>query len=152
PRYAGGFGKAAGTLLPAWITGFSVAILIYPTGLLWPMIFAAVTSISSKFVLRVPLAGSHLHFFNPSNFGIVATLTLLPWVGVAPPYHFTENVAGWGNWLVPGLILLTGILLHAIITKRLPVCVAWLLAFAGQALIRSWWLNMPLLPLLVPVT
>jgi enediyne biosynthesis protein E5 len=152
PRYDGGMAGLLGTFLPAWITGFSVAILIYPSGLMRPMIFAAALSICSKYVLRAPLGGARFHFFNPSNFGIGVTLVVLPWVGLAPPYHFTENVADMGNWLVPATVLATGITLHAVVTKRLPLCLAWLIGFVGQALTRAWWSGDTALPFLVPMT
>ena len=46
------------------------------------------------------IGGKSQHIYNPSNFAIVATLFLMPWVGIAPPYHFTENVVGIWNWII----------------------------------------------------
>ena len=46
-------------------------------------------------MFRAPVGeGKTQHIFNPSNLGIVATLLLFPSIGVAPPYHFTENLTG----------------------------------------------------------
>jgi hypothetical protein len=88
--------------------------------------------------VTLPTGQKH-HIFNPSNFGIVATLLLFPdVVGMAPPYHFTENLVGFWHWLLPGLILCSGLFLHYNATGRLPLCATWLLAFAAQAVIRSW--------------
>jgi enediyne biosynthesis protein E5 len=77
---------------------------------------------------------------------------VLPWVGIAPPYHFTENVAQIGNWLVPAVVLGSGIALHALVTKRLPLCLAWFGGFLAQAFLRAWVFNLSLLPLLVPIS
>ncbi len=77
---------------------------------LTPIIFASVLSIASKVLIRLPLAnGSRTHVFNPSNFGIVATLLLFPAVGQAPPYQFTSNaiVTGVWHWALPVVILAT---------------------------------------------
>jgi Na+-translocating ferredoxin:NAD+ oxidoreductase RnfD subunit len=74
---------------------------------------------------------------NPSNFGISVTLLLFPWVGIAPPYHFTENLSGIGDWLLPGLIVVSGTFLNFRFTHRLPLVAAWLTAFMTQALVRS---------------
>src|SRR5262249_55246529 len=69
-------------------------------------------------------------------------------VGMAPPYHFTENLTGIWHWGVPCIILTSGLVLHYRATGRLPLCATWLIAFATQALVRSavegepWYVHM----------
>jgi hypothetical protein len=137
PRYRGGPAGLAAFLLPAWIVGNAVAFLVYPGERLWPMVFASVLSVASKVLFRAPVAGGSQHIFNPSNIGITVTLLLFPSVGLAPPYHFTENVTGVWDWFVPGVILATGVAVHALFTGRLPLVVAWLVGFVVQAIGRG---------------
>ena len=92
------------------------------------------------------------HFLNPSNFGITLTLLLYPWVGIAPPYHFTENLDGAGDWILPGFIICAGTFLNARFTHRLPLVAAWLTGFITQASLRSYWNGTPLTPALLPMT
>jgi len=104
-------------------------------------------------IFRAPVGeGRTHHFLNPSNFGIAVTFLLFPWVGLAPPYQFTEYVGGAWDWIVPGIVLLWGIVIHALFTGRLPVFAAWLVGFAAQAWFRSWLFGAPVLPLVVPMT
>ena len=66
-------------LLSAHITGLAVAMLLYANDRLRPIAFAAAVAIGSKYA--VPGRGSTArtrHFFNPSNFGITATLLPVP--------------------------------------------------------------------------
>ena len=42
---------------------------------------------------------------NPSNFGIAIVLLLFPWVAIAPPYHFTENLSGPPTGSIVAVIL-----------------------------------------------
>jgi enediyne biosynthesis protein E5 len=100
----------------------------------------------------VPFNDGTQHVFNPSNFGITLTLLLFPSVGLAPPYHFTENLTGADHWLLPGGILLSGIVVHALFTGRLPLCLAWLLGFIAQALVRSAMFDIPWHVPLMPMT
>ena len=96
-RALGGLSQWAIFFMPAWIVGNAVAILMYPGERVMPLAFAAAAAISSKVLFRAPTAAGSQHFFNPTNFGILATLALFPAVGMAPPYHFTENVTGIGT-------------------------------------------------------
>ena len=139
-------------LLPAHITGLAVAMLLYANDQLLPIIFASAIAIGSKAVFRVPVQNRPRHFFNPSNIGISVTLMLFPWVGIAPPYQFTENLSGWADWLLPLFIIISGTFLNARFTKRLPMISAWLLGFIAQACLRSWWFDTPLIAGLVPMT
>ena len=152
PRYAGGFANLINFLLPAWIPGLAVAMLIYPNENLGPIAFAAGLSIASKVIFRAPVGNFTQHVFNPSNFGITATIVLFPWIGIAPPYHFTENVVGIWDWVIPGIILFSGIFLHAVFTKRLPLCLAWIGGFLAQAAIRCTVYDIPWQVPLVPMT
>jgi Na+-translocating ferredoxin:NAD+ oxidoreductase RnfD subunit len=153
PRFSGGLIPFLNLLPPAIIPGLACAMLIYPNSRLWPVAFAAALSIGSKVIFRAPVGGGQSqHVFNPSNIGITLTLLLFPWVGLAPPYQFTENVTGVWDWIIPGIILLAGIYIHAKFTGRLPLVLAWLVGFAAQALIRVAVFGMPVFVPFVPVT
>jgi hypothetical protein len=151
PRYLGGVTAFASTFLPALIPGLAVGMLLYPNENLAPVAFAAAMSIASKALVRVPFGNGNQHVFNPSNFGITLTLFLYPSVGLAPPYHFTENLTGAAHWLLPAGILMSGIYIHALYTGRLALCIAWLAGFVAQGLVRAFvfdipW-NVPLMPM-----
>jgi enediyne biosynthesis protein E5 len=77
------------------------------------------------------------HYLNPSNFGIAVTLLLFPWVGIAAPYHFTENLGDVGDWLLPTVIICTGSFLNTRYTRRIPLVLAWVGTFALQAVVSS---------------
>ena len=137
----------------ALIPGFACSMLLYPNERLWPFVFAAALSISSKVFFRAPVGeGRTQHFFNPSNFGIAMTLLLFPQVGFAPPYHFTENLVGNWHWFLPGFILLTGVVIHGMFTGRLPLVAAWLIGFALQGEIRSQIFGFPATVPIMPMT
>ncbi len=139
-------------LLPAHITGLAVAMLLYANDRLWPIAFASAAAIGSKAIFRVGAGSRTRHFFNPSNFGISVTLLLFPWVGIAPPYHFTENLVGVGSWILPGVIVVSGTFLNVRFTHKLPLIGTWLGGFALQALIRSWWFGTPPAAAWLPMT
>ena len=151
-RFAGGPRVLVDFLLSAHITGLAVAMLLYANDRLLPIAFAAAVAIASKAVFRVPVTGGTRHFLNPSNFGITATLLLFPWVGIAPPDHFTENLRGAWDWILPGLIVISGSLLNTRFTGRLPLIAAWLSGFVLQGVIRSLVQGTPLVASLVPIT
>jgi hypothetical protein len=139
PRFVGGIVNLLNFLLPAMISGFACAMLLYPNDRLMPIVFASVLAVCSKSLVRVRLPnGAKTHVLNPSNFGIITTLWLFPWVGQAPPYQFTENITGFWHWALPAAILVTGIIVHGFATGRLPLCIAWLVAFVIQGVIRAW--------------
>lgn len=153
PRFNGGWSAFVNFFPPAIIAGFACAMLIYPNERIWPVVFAAALAIASKVFFRAPVArGVTQHVFNPSNIGITLTLFLFPFVGLAPPYHFTENLTGAWDWLLPGIVLVTGIIIHALFTGRLPLVGAWLIGFVLQAWIRSWLFGIPPLVPLAPMT
>lgn len=164
PRYAyGSLLDKIVFILPAVIPGCAVGMLIYPNEVLWPMIFASALSIASKVLIRVPVArvyddatGSKQditqHLFNPSNFGITFTLLCFPWIGLAPPYHFTSNLEGIWHYLLPAIILITGIIVHGLFTGRLPLVLAWITGFILHGLFRAIYFNTPWFVSLVPMT
>lgn len=123
-------------LLPAHITGLAIAMLMYANETILPYIFAVAVALGSKELFKAPVNKKYKHFFNPSNTGIACTLFLFPWVGIAPPYQFTENLLGAWDWVIPGIILFTGSLLNATLTNRIPLVLGWTLGFAGQAIFR----------------
>lgn len=153
PRFAGSWTNVVNFLPPCIIPGLACAMLIYANERLTPIIFAAALSLASKVIFRAPIGnGQTQHIFNPSNLGITVTLLLLPAAGLAPPYQFTENLTGMWHWLVPGVILLTGTIIHAKFTGRLPLVLAWFGGFAAQAVIRSMIFHSPLAVPFLPMT
>ncbi|HWS55231.1 MAG TPA: RnfABCDGE type electron transport complex subunit D [Pyrinomonadaceae bacterium] len=153
PRFRGGGARGlVEFLLSAHITGLACAMLLYANERLWPVAFAAAAAICSKSVLRARVGGGARHFFNPSNFGITVTLLLFPWVGIAPPYQFTENLTGAGDWILPAVIVLTGTFLNFRFTHKLPLIAGWLGGFVAQAALRSLLLETPFAAALVPMT
>ncbi len=152
-RFMGGFGALANFLPAAIIPGFACAMLIYPNERLLPIVFATALSIASKVLIRAPVGQGHYqHIFNPSNFGVAMTLVLFPQVGFAPPYHFTENITGAWDWVVPGVVLVTGIIIHALFTRRLLLASAWVLGFVLQGMVRAKIFGTPLYVPLMPMT
>src|SRR6185295_4497699 len=133
-------------------TSVSVARLLYPNRRLLPVCFATAAAIASKYVFRVAVDGRTRHFFNPSNLGISVTLVALPAVGLAPPYMFSENLFAVGDWLLPALMVAIGSLLNARLTTRIPLILAWLGAFAVQALVRATIEGSPVTSTLMPMT
>jgi hypothetical protein len=152
-RWAGSWANFFNALPAALIPGFACAMLLYPNDRLWPIVFAVVLSIGSKVLIRAPVGGGRTqHIFNPSNFGVALTLVLFPEVGFAPPYQFTENITGDWNWIVPIIILLSGVIIHGFFTGRLPLVGAWLIGFALQGQIRAHLYGFPPLVPLMPMT
>jgi len=148
----GGPRKFVEFLLSAHISGLACAMLLYPNERFGPVVFASVVAICSKCILRAPVERGTRHFFNPSNFGITVTLLVFSWVSVAPPYQFTENMTGFGDWILPAVIVCTGTFLNARFTHRLPLIAAWLGGFVAQAALRSLLFDTPFEAALVPMT
>jgi hypothetical protein len=152
-RFRGSVGNFVNFLPACLIPGFACAMLLYANERLAPVAFAVVLSFASKLLFRAPIGnGRTQHIFNPSNFGVGATLLLFPEVGFAPPYHFTENLTGLWDWAVPLIILGTGIVVHGMFTGRLPLVGAWILTFILQAVIRAKIFGAPLFVPLMPMT
>ena len=158
PRYAGSWIAAVKFLLPTHISGLAVGMLLYAAENFAAVAFAASVAISSKYIFRVAIGigkdGRPLirHFLNPSNFGITVTLLLFPTVGIAPPYQFTENTWGIVDWILPLIIVCTGSYLNIKATGRIPLIIAWVSAFASQAVLRSIIHDLPVAGELVPMT
>ena len=152
-RFAGSRADLINFLPPAIIPGLALPMLLYPNERLTPVVFGVGLAICSKVLFRAPVSdGKTQHIFNPSNLGIVATLLLFPSIGVAPPYHFTENLTGIWHWALPGFVLATGIAVHALFTGRLTLVLTWLVAFVIQGQLRSWYFGTSWIVPLTPMT
>lgn len=153
PRYSGSLADFINFLPPAIIPGLALTMLLYPNERLMPVFFGVALAICSKVIFRAPVGdGKTQHIFNPSNLGIVVTLLLFPSIGVAPPYHFTENLTGVWHWVLPGIVLATGIIVHAVFTGRIILVLTWLAAFIIQGQLRAWYFGTsPIVPL-TPMT
>jgi len=152
-RFAGSLGDFLNFLPACLIPGFACAMLLYANERLWPVIFSVVLSIGSKLILRAPVGNGHTqHVFNPSNLGVAVTLVLFPEVGFAPPYHFTENVTGLWDLGVPMIVLISGIIIHALFTGRLPLVAAWVGGFILQGVVRANLFGTPFFVPLMPMT
>jgi enediyne biosynthesis protein E5 len=152
PAFRRGWIPLVDFLLPAHITGLACAMLLYPNDRLGPIAFAAAFGVCSKTLLRATVGKGKRHFMNPSNAGIVATLLVFPWVGVAMPYQFTENLTGAADWVLPGVFICVGTFLNYRFTGRMPLIIAWLGGFALQAVIRGIFFDVRLGPALAPMT
>jgi enediyne biosynthesis protein E5 len=143
-RFTGSFGNFLNFLPACLIPGFATGMLLYANERLWPVVFAVILAMGSKVIFRAPVGNGHTqHVFNPSNLGVAATLLLFPEVGFAPPYHFTENITGLWDWAVPMIILITGIIIHALFTGRLPLVGAWIGGFILQGVVRANFFGTP---------
>jgi hypothetical protein len=111
-----------------WIPLSSQGLCAFRVGMLALLMAAA-----ARFPLDMPTR----HYLNPSNFGIAVTLLLFPSVGIAAPYHFTENLGGIGDWILPLVIICTGSFLNTWYTQRIPLALSWVGAFALQAIVSS---------------
>jgi len=157
-RFIGGFLQLVRFLLPAHISGLAIVMLLYAPDNLAAVAFAASVAMTSKYIVRVALDVGRdgrpvvRHVLNPSNFGITATLLLFPSVGIAPPYQFTENTWGAVDWLLPLAVIGTGSYLNTKATGRIPLILAWVCAFAAQAVLRATLYGMPLAAGLLPMT
>jgi len=148
----GGFRGFWTFLLPAHITSLAVNVLLYSNDRFWPVLFGVVVAITQKAIFRAPIRGRMRHFMNPSNFGITTTLVLFPWLSIAPPYHFTENVQGIFRLAIPMIIITAGTVLNAQLTKKIPLIVGWVGAFVIQALVRWWLFDVAVLSALAVIT
>ena len=153
PRYRGSLVNLVNFLLPAHITGLAIGMLLYANDRLLPFAFAAAAAIASKALLTAPLGKGHRHFMNPSNFGLAAAFLLLPdIVAMAVPYQFTADLMGFGDWLLPLIVIGTGSFLNTLFTRRIPLVLAWLGGFALQAVVRHFLTGSALIPSLAPMS
>ncbi|WP_406631192.1 enediyne biosynthesis protein UnbU [Amycolatopsis sp. WGS_07] len=152
PRYLGKAGAVVDFLLPAYITGMACAMLLYANDRFMPTVLASVVGVASKYVVRVRIGGKSRHVLNPSNVGIVAVLLLFGWVGIAPPYEFTEWVTGGWGAVVPALLLIAGTMLNAQLTGKVPLILGWVGGFLAQALLRALFTDISLVSAVLPIT
>lgn len=149
PRFSGlTRGQLIDFFLPSYIGGLACAMLLYGNAHLMPTVLAVLVAVGSKYVIKV--RGKHV--LNPSNFGIVCVLLLFPWVGIAPPYQFTEWLSGPLDALVPAVLLVLGTMLNAKLTGKMPLILAWLGVFAAQALVRGAFTDVSAISALLPMT
>jgi hypothetical protein len=138
PRFlGGGLREFVIFLLPAHITGLATSMFLYAGDRLLPFVFAVAVAMTSKAIFTVTSDGRQRHFLNPSNTGLVVTFALFPTVGMIP-YHFTADLHGYGDWVLPALILCTGTFLNTRFTKKMPLIEAWVIAYVLQAVIRHF--------------
>lgn len=153
PRYLGGGARrVVDFFLAPHITGCAVSMLLYANARIWPVVFGAAVAIASKFLFRAPVHGRSRHYLNPSNFGITATLIAFPWVAISPPYHFTEYLRGAADWILPGIIILSGSFLNAKFTKKVPLILGWVGGFVAQALLRGVFTDTATISALLPMS
>ena len=152
PAYAGGVKAMLIFLLPAHITALACAMLLYGNASVWPYLLAVLIANAAKYVVRFRVRGKLKHVLNPSNTGIVVVLLLFPWVGIAPPYHFTNNTVGAVDWLIPLGILMAGTMLNAGLTKKIPMILGWVGGFTAQAVLRWLLFDHSLVGALLPMT
>ena len=151
-KFSGGVKNLVLFLLPGHISALAVSMLLFTNEGLMPVVLATAIAILSKIIIRVKMKGVYRHFLNPSNAGISITLLLFPWVGIAQPYQFTENVNGAGDFILPVIFIVLGSFLNTKFTKKMPLIFAWAGGFALQAVIRSLFLNASLISALSPMT
>lgn len=152
PRYWGSVSGFIDFLLSAHISAMAISMLLYANDRLLPVMFATMVAVGSKTLFRVRVDGRLRHFLNPSNFGITVTLLLFPWIGIAPPYHFTENFGAVGDWVLPCIIIVSGSFLNTRYTSRMPLLAAWIVGFGLQAVLRSVLFGTPVTAALAPMT
>lgn len=152
PQYRGGVRPLVLFLLPAHIAALACAMLLWGNASPWPYLFAVTVANASKYLVRLDVRGRPRHVLNPSNTGIVVTLLLFPWVGIAPPYQFTANVGGALDWAIPFAVLVLGTTLNAKLTGKVPLILGWALGFAAQAVVRWLLLDHQLVGALAPIT
>jgi hypothetical protein len=116
-----------GSLLSAYISGNSVAILLKAQGpILWPFALASALSITSKHVL----AWRGRHLWNPTNFGLCALLLLASErVSILSHQWSNDLAAVLVLWAVGGLTVWRAGIAH--------VTLAWLGAFVACAALRA---------------
>ncbi len=148
----GGFKRFVDFLLSAHISAMAVSMLLYANERFMPVAFAAAVAVGSKAIFQVRCGERSRHFLNPSNFGITVTLLMFPWVGIAQPYQFTENLGQYGDWILPGIIVCSGSFLNWRFTHRVPLLLAWVFGFAAQALVRHYFFGAAVGPSLAPMT
>lgn len=151
-RFAGGVTNFIDFLLPAHISGMAVSMLLYCGDQLLPFAFASAVAIASKALFTVKVNNSERHFLNPSNTGIALTVLLFPTIAPIMPWQFTENLSsGWSS-AFPVIVVALGTFMNWRYTRRMPLVLGWVLAFAIQGEFRCLINGLPLIVGLVPIT
>lgn len=151
-RFSGGGWKLVDFLLPAHIAGLAVSMLLYTGELLLPFVFASAVAIASKALFTARVDNSKRHFLNPSNTGIAVTVLLFPSLSPIMPWQFTEGLSGGLARAFPVLVVCLGIFMNWRYSRRLPLVLAWVVAFALQGELRCLMNDLPLIVGLVPMT
>lgn len=153
PRFMGsGITNFVDFLLPAHISGMAVSMLLYCGDLLLPFAFASAVAIASKALLTVKVNNAERHFLNPSNTGIALTVLLFPALAPIMPWQFTESLSSNWSSAFAVVVIVLGTYMNWYYAKRMPLVLAWVLAFAVQGLIRCLINGIPLIVGLVPIT
>jgi enediyne biosynthesis protein E5 len=140
-------------LLPSHITALAVNMLLYVNNQVLAMLFGVFVGVAGKHVLQAPVAGRMRHFMNPSNFGIVVVLLCFNrWASIAPPYEFTENANTLFRVAIPLILVTSGTVINAGLTKKIPLIVGWLGGFVIQAVLRHFVWDVALFGALGPMT
>jgi enediyne biosynthesis protein E5 len=137
-------------LLSAHMTSITMSFLVVTNVHFTALAFMVALAIGSKYFFRVEIDGRLIHFMNPSNFGLIVGVILFPWTCFVP-WAFTTRLHGVFDWLLPAAILLLGIRLNLVFTKRMPLISAFVIGFAAQAAIRAFALGNPLAAELAPL-
>ena len=154
PRFRGnGMRGLYEFLLPAHITSLAVNMLIYANNQLWPVFFGVFVGVAGKHAFQAPIAGRMRHYMNPSNFGIAATLVFFAsFVSIAPPYEFSEKANTFFRIMIVVIIITSGTVINAVLTKRVLLIVGWLGGFMIQAFVRHAIWDVALFAALGPMT
>jgi hypothetical protein len=137
PNYVGGgWKKFVDFLLPAHMTSITLSFLMYTYDQMWPLAFTVAVSLGAKHVIRVQQRGRLQHVMNPSNFGAVICFAIFQWTTVLP-WGFTTYLSGWGDLLVPIVIVMLGSRLNLLFTGRWPLISTWLASYAVLSFARS---------------
>jgi Na+-translocating ferredoxin:NAD+ oxidoreductase RnfD subunit len=151
-RFTGGTGKLIDFLLSAHIAGLAVSMLLYTGELLLPFVFASAVAIASKALFTAPVDGFRRHFLNPSNTGIAITVLLFPVLSPIMPWQFTEGLSVGTSRAFPVLLVCLGIFMNWRYSKRLPLVLGWVIAFALQGELRCVMNDLPFIVGLIPMT
>lgn len=151
-RFEGGLVNFVDFLLPAHISGMAVSMLLFTGDLLLPFVFAAAVATASKALFTFPVNNSERHFLNPSNTGIAVTVFLFPTIAPIMPWQFTETLSGGPSRVFPVIVIILGAYMNWRYTRRMPLILAWVIAFALQGVVRCFINDLPLTVALVPLT
>jgi len=124
------FSSSAFDCRSALISGLSLCLLLRTNDSTLTIVTALIT-IASKFLLK----WNGKHIFNPTNFGIIATLAITGRVWVSP--------AQWGSQLYFAFLMacLGGIVIHR--AMRSDVSLAFIFFYAAILFLRALWLGDP---------